>query len=134
MKMENTINLLKTGAAAVLGGAAYWLGGLDKLLLTLGAVMVLDYITGLLCAWHTKSLSSAIGFRGIVKKVMLLTVVALAFLVEELTGGILALREITIMFFVVNEGLSILENAAGTGLPLPDRLRQVLRQLGSKEE
>lgn len=127
--MERTFTALKGIAAAIGGFAVFWLGGIDELLIALIGAVVLDYITGLLAAWHTRMLSSEIGFRGIAKKVMLLSVVALAFIIERVTGDSLPLREITIMFFVVNEGLSVLENAARIGLPLPKKLLEVLRQL-----
>ncbi len=107
--MKDLALRIKAGSAALGGCVVYWLGGLDKLLIALITVMALDYATGLLAAWYGKALSSAEGFRGIAKKVMALTVVALAYTIESVTGGAFPLREITIMFFVVNESLSILK-------------------------
>ena len=130
--MKDFAMRIKAGIAAVSGCVLNWLGGLDELLIALIAVLVLDYATGLLAAWYGKALSSAQGFRGIAKKVMALTVVALAYTIESVTGGAFPLREITIMFFVVNESLSILENAAKTGLPIPDRIKNALSQLREK--
>ena len=128
--MDNTI--IKAALATVGGGIAFWLGGLDQLLSALIAAMVLDYLTGILRAIHRKALSSEIGFKGIAKKALTLVVVALSFIIESLTAHALPLREIVIMFFIANEGISILENAAGTGLPIPARLREVLAQLREK--
>lgn len=130
--MEGLLLFIKGALAAVGGFIVYWLGGLDQLLIALIAMVVLDYMTGLLAAWHNKTLSSAVGFRGIAKKVMLLGVVALAYIIERITSDSLPLREIAIMFFVVNEALSVLENAAKTGLPIPDKLKEVLQQLKGK--
>lgn len=127
--MVNALNAIKFGFATVGGVIVFWLGGLDRLLAALIAVIVLDYLTGIIKAIHTKTLSSRVGFDGIAKKVQALVVVALAFIIENLTAHTLPLREIVIMFFVANEGISILENAAGTGLPIPARLRAVLVQL-----
>jgi toxin secretion/phage lysis holin len=130
--MEEIALFIKACAAAVCGFIAYWLGGIDHILIALLALVVLDYITGLLAAWQNKELSSSTGFRGIIKKIMTLAVVALAYTVEGLAG--VPLREITIMFFAINEALSILENAAKTGLPIPKKLHEVLKQLKGKEE
>lgn len=120
--------------AAIGGFVVYWLGGLDRLLIALLAVVVLDYLTGVLKAIHNRTLSSELGFRGISKKVLCFIVVALAYVVEGLTAHSLPLREVVIVFFVANEGLSILENAAQTGLPVPDRLKAVLAQLREAPE
>lgn len=125
--MDEFALIIKSGAAVVGGFLAYWLGGIDQLLTALIAMVVMDYLTGLLSAWHNKALSSRIGFRGIAKKIMTLAIIALACTVEGLAG--VPLREITIMFFIVNEALSILENAAEIGLPLPPKLKAVLKQL-----
>ena len=120
---------IKSVAAAVGGWIIYWLGGLDQLLTALIAVIVLDYLTGVLRAVHQRALSSEIGFSGIAKKIFCMALVALAFVIEEITVKALPLREIVILFFIANEGVSILENAAGTGIPIPVKLREVLQQL-----
>jgi toxin secretion/phage lysis holin len=132
--MNNTFAAIKYGLTVAGGFVAYWLGGVDKLLTALIAFMVLDYATGLLGAWSSHTISSAVGFRGIAKKVMLLGVVAVAFIIEDVTGGNLPLRELTIMFFIANEGLSILENAATAGLPLPTKLKDALLQVRKGSE
>lgn len=133
--MENGVLFtIKAAIAAVGGGIAYWLGGLDQLLTALLVVIVLDYLTGILKAIHNRELSSEIGFKGIAKKVMCLLVVALAFVIENVTAHTLPLREIVIMFFIANEGLSILENAAGAGLPVPQKLVEILAQLKGRDD
>jgi len=131
-KMATFGTCLKTLLAAAIGAIVYWLGGLDQLLVTLLAVIVLDYCTGLLSGAHNRELSSKTGFAGIAKKVVLLGVVALSFIIQQVIGGAVPLREVTITFFVVNEGLSILENAAEMGLPIPQRLKELLQQLRIK--
>lgn len=131
--MDHVIAAIKCTVALLGGWIAWLLGGVDKLLIALLAFMAMDYITGLLSAWTRRIISSETGFRGIAKKVILLGVVAVAFLIEDITGGGLPLREMTIMFFLANEGLSILENAANAGLPLPKRLVDVLVQVKEKE-
>ncbi len=129
--MEEIVLFIKYAAAAVCGFLAHWLGGIDHILTALIAMVVLDYMTGLLAAWQNKELSSSTGFKGIIKKIMTLAVVALAYTAEGVTG--VPLREITIMFFVINEALSILENAVKTGLPIPSKLQAVLKQLKGKD-
>lgn len=116
------------------GGIAYWLGGVDNILICLIAMIVIDYLTGVLQAITTKTVDSNIGFRGIVKKVFILAIVALAFIIETATGGTVAIREIVIMFFIANEAISLLENAGKIGLPFPEKLTEILKQLkGGKE-
>ena len=123
---------LKAVISSVLGSVAYWLGGLDQLLAALMTLVVLDYASGLIAAWHNKELSSRIGFQGIAKKIMTMAVVVLAYTVQGVAG--IPLREITIMFFIVNEALSVLENAAEIGLPIPEKLKSVLKQLKGDTE
>jgi len=125
--MDHAILFFKTVFAAAGGAVAFWLGGLDKLLIALVVMMGLEYVAGILRAWYSRALSSAMGFRGIAKKVMLLVVVA--FVIEYVTEGAFPVREIVIIFFIANEGLSILENAAALGLPLPQKLREALAQI-----
>lgn len=127
--MEHALFGIKSALAAIGGFCAYWLGGLDVILVLLLAAIVLDYISGLVAAWHNRELNSGVGFRGIAKKIMSLLVVALAYVIEHAIGGTFPLREITIMFFVVNEALSMLENAGKIGLPIPEKLKDALAQL-----
>ena len=92
---------------------------------------VLDYFTGIVKAIYKKELSSAIGFKGLVKKVMVFVVVAVAYNVQKLTGDVIPLREVVIVFFICNEALSILENAAEF-INIPPQLKAVLLQLRDK--
>ncbi len=120
--------------AAMIGGAiAGWAGGWDALLSTLCMLMVVDYITGVIRGIIDKKLSSRVGFTGILKKVLIYCIVILAAQIQAAVVPQLPLREMTIMFFVANEGLSILENAGGV-LPLPQKLKDVLVQLRAKDE
>ena len=118
-----------------IGGVAtkIW-GGWDMLLYALVVLIVIDYITGLIKAIYTKTLSSEVGFKGLCKKVTILLVVALANVIGQLTGDNLAIREIVIMFFVANEGISILENSAVIYPDMPEPLKKVLLQLRDKKE
>ena len=105
------------------------------LLVALVVFMALDYVTGLMCAVAEKKLSSAVGFRGICKKVLILMLVGLANIVDlHVVGTGSALRGAVICFYLSNEGLSLLENAAHIGLPVPDKLKDVLAQLHRREE
>lgn len=117
--------------ATLIGGwLGYFLGGLDGLLIALIIFMVLDYITGLMCAVIDKKLSSAVGFRGICKKVLILMLVGLANVIDmHVVGTGSALRGAVIAFYLSNEGLSLLENAAHIGLPVPEKMKEVLAQL-----
>ena len=123
-------------AAAMVGGwLGYFFGGLDGLMIALIIFMALDYITGLMCAVIDKKLSSAVGFRGICKKVLILMLVGVANVVDiHIVGTGSALRSAVICFYLSNEGLSLLENAAHIGLPIPDKMKDVLAQLHGREE
>ena len=102
-------------------------GGFDIALQSLVIAIVLDYISGLIKAYNTKSLSSKIGFKGILKKVGILCIVALAVLVDNISGSTGAIRTLVIYYFVANEGLSIIENLAEAGLPIPEALKKALK-------
>lgn len=129
--MEKYFNWLSFAVGAFGGPVAGLLGGWDMLLKAIVVLMVLDYITGLLKGVYTKTLSSEIGFRGLLKKVMVLIVIVAANVLQGLVGGAVPLREVVIMFFIANEGLSLLENAA-VMVAVPDQLRDVLLQVREK--
>lgn len=117
---------------AVFGGWFVWLmGGWDTLLIALLTLMCVDFITGYIKGLYKKELSSKTGFNGIVKKVYIIAIVSVAVVCERI--GIPAMREVTIMFFAVNEALSILENAGETGLPIPESLKRALIQIREKK-
>lgn len=120
----------------VMGGwLGYFLGGYDGLLYALIVFMVMDYITGVMCAVSDKKLSSAVGFKGICRKVIILMLVGIANLLDvEVIGTGAVLRTAVIFFYLSNEGVSLLENAAHLGLPIPEKLKAVLAQLHNKSE
>lgn len=122
-------------AIAALGGwLGYFLGGMDGLMIALIVLMTLDYVSGVMCAIIDKKLSSAVGFKGICKKVFILMLVGVAHIIDlHVVGTGSALRGAVICFYMSNEGLSLLENAAHIGLPIPDKLRDILSQLHDKE-
>ena len=122
-------------AITALGGwLGYFLGGMDGLMIALIVMMTLDYISGVMCAIIDKKLSSAVGFKGICKKVFILMLVGVAHIIDlHVVGTGSALRGAVICFYMSNEGLSLLENAAHIGLPIPDKLRDILAQLHDKE-
>ena len=113
---------------SVIATTFIWLvGGFDVALSCLLVAIVIDYISGLIKAYNTKTLSSSIGFRGILKKVGILLIVMLSVLVDRITidnGGV---RTLVIYYFVANEGLSIIENLAQAGLPVPKQLKNALK-------
>ena len=122
-------------AVTALGGwLGYFLGGMDGLLIALLVLMVLDYISGIMCAIADKNLDSRIGFRGIFKKALILMMVGVANIVDvHIVGNGSALRGAVICFYTSNEALSLFENAAHLGLPIPDKLRDILSQLHNRE-
>lgn len=121
----------KTIFSAISGFIIYFLGGWDGLIVTLLSFIVLDFVTGILKAIYTKTLSSEIGYKGIIKKVCLLLVVGVAVMLET-NLKVPAIREIVIMFFIANEGISILENIGQMGIDLPSKLKDILLQLKDK--
>lgn len=125
--VEKYFNSISSISAVIVGALTYLLGGWDILIIALLILMVLDYISGILKGLYTKKLSSQIGFKGILKKIFILIIVSLSVICEKL--GVPAIREITIVFFAVNEGLSILENATEMGLPIPEAIKDTLLQI-----
>lgn len=122
--MENWLNAI----ISIVCTTFIWLiGGLDVALLCLLVAIVLDYISGLIKAYNTKTLSSNIGFRGILKKVGILIIVMLAVVVDRVTINNGGIRTLVIYYFVANEGLSIIENLAQAGLPIPKALKDALK-------
>lgn len=121
-------------AFTVLGGLLGWfLGGFDGFLYALVALMVADYITGVMCAIVEKKLSSEIGFKGIFKKVLIFILVGVGHLIDtNLIGDGSVLRTAIIFFYCSNEGVSMLENAGRLGLPIPEKLKDILVRLHNK--
>lgn len=127
----NSIQLI---FAAVGGWIGWFLGGCDGLLYALLLFVVSDYITGVLCAVSDKKLSSAVGFKGIARKVLIFILIGIAnaldLYVLEHAG---VLRTAVIFFYISNEGLSLIENSVHLGLPVPDKLKDVLEQLHDRD-
>lgn len=133
--MKDLWNWLQIVIAAIGGGLGYFLGGYDGFLYALVMFVVLDYITGLMCAILDKKLSSEIGFRGIFKKVLIFVMVGVAHLIDSrMIGDGSVLRTAIIFFYCSNEGVSLLENASRVGLPVPQKLKDILIQLHDKGE
>lgn len=121
--------------AAVGGWLGYFLGGCDGLLYALVAFVVVDYITGVMCAVSEKNLSSTVGFKGICRKVLIFLLVGIANILDvQVIGTGSVLRTAVIFFYISNEGVSLMENAAHLGLPVPERVKAVLEQLHDKAE
>lgn len=121
--------------AAVGGWLGWFLGGCDGLLFALVAFVVIDYITGIMCAIVDKKLSSAVGFKGIFKKVLIFALVGVGHILDtRVIGAGSVLRTAVIFFYLSNEGISLLENAGHLGLPIPKKLKSILEQLHDRSE
>ena len=128
----NTVQLV---FAAVGGWLGWFIGGCDGLLYALVVFVVVDYITGVMCAAADKELSSEVGFRGIAKKVLIFLLVGVANIIDvQVIGSGSVLRTAVIFFYLSNEGVSLLENAAHLGLPIPKKLKDVLAQIHDRAE
>ena len=133
--MEKIWRGIQTGIAAIGGVCAFFWGGLDNLFIALLVFAAVDYATGVLAAIIKKKLNSQIGFKGIAKKVFMFLIVGIANIVDVRliqTGS--GVRTATILFYIANEGVSLLENPARCGLPIPKRLKDILTQLHEKSE
>ena len=122
-------------AVTVIGGwMGYFLGSLDGLMIALVIFVVLDYVTGIMCAIADKKLSSSVGFKGICRKVLIFLLVGVAHIVDlHVVGSGSVLRGAVVCFYLSNEGVSMLENAAHLGLPVPEKLKVILEQLHDRE-
>lgn len=128
----NTIQLTFTAVGGWLG---YFLGGCDGLLIALVVFVVVDYITGVMCAVADKELSSEVGFKGICRKVLIFILVGIANILDvQVIGTGRILRTAVIFFYLSNEGVSLLENAGHLGLPIPEKLKLVQEQLHDRTE
>jgi toxin secretion/phage lysis holin len=126
---------LQIAITGIGGWLGYVLGGMDGLLIALVVFITIDYITGIMCAVIDKKLSSEVGFKGIFKKVLILMLVGIANVIDvHVVGTGSALRGATVCFYLSNEGLSILENTVHLGLPVPEKLKEVLSQLHNRDE
>lgn len=128
----NTIQLI---FSAVGGWLGYFLGGCDGLLYALIAFVVIDYVTGMMCAIINRELSSAVGFKGIFRKALIFLLVGIANIIDvQVIGTGAVLRTAVIFFYISNEGVSLLENAGHLGLPIPEKIKTVLEQLHDRAE
>ena len=126
---------VQTAAVAIGGYLGYFVGGVDGLMTALIIFMVIDYITGLMCAIVDRKLSSEVGFKGICKKVLIMMLVGVAHIVDlHVVGTGSALRSAVVCFYMSNEGVSLLENTAHLGLPIPEKLKDILSQLHGRED
>lgn len=127
----NTIQVVISGIGGWLG---YFLGGCDGLLIALVVFVVVDYITSVMCAVADKKLSSEVGFKGICRKVLIFLLVGIANILDvQVIGTGSVLRTAVIFFYISNEGISLTENAAHLGLPIPEKLKVVLEQLHDRD-
>ncbi|MGS0745872.1 phage holin family protein [Syntrophomonas erecta subsp. sporosyntropha] len=133
--MKNAINTIQIALSAFGGWLGWVLGGWDGFLYALITFVVIDYLTGVMLAILEKRLSSEVGARGIFKKVLIFSLVAVGHIIDAqvITNGS-AVRTAVIFFYLSNEGISILENAAKIGLPIPEKLKLVLDQLNKEEK
>lgn len=133
--MKEFWNVIQLVFAAVGGWLGWFLGGCDGLLFALIAFVIIDYITGVMCAVADKTLSSEVGFRGICRKVLIFLLVGIGHIIDtQVIGSGSVLRTAVIFFYLSNEGVSLVENAAHLGLPIPAKLKAVLEQLHDRSE
>lgn len=133
--MKEFWNMIQLVFAGIGGWLGYFLGGCDGLLYALLAFVVVDYITGVMCAVSDHTLSSEVGFKGICRKVLIFLLVGIANILDVQVVGIgSVLRTAVIFFYISNEGVSLLENAGHLGLPIPEKMKDVLQQLHDRSE
>lgn len=133
--MKEFWTTIQLAFAAVGGWLGWFLGGCDGLLFALIAFVVIDYITGVMCAVSDHTLSSEVGFRGICRKVLIFLLVGIANILDvQVIGTGSVLRTAVIFFYISNEGVSLLENAGHLGLPIPQKLKDILAQLHDRAD
>ncbi|EGO86524.1 phage holin family protein [Clostridium botulinum C] len=133
--MKNVIETIQIVFATIGGYIGWFLGGVDGFMYALITFVIIDYLTGLMVAVLEKKLSSEVGFRGIFKKVLIFVFVGIGNIVDvHLIKKGSAIRTATIFFYISNEGISIIENSAKIGLPVPKKLQDILAQLNKEEK
>lgn len=133
--MKTVWNWIQVALAAIGGGFGWFLGEMDGFFYALIAFVLIDYLTGVMCAIIDKKLSSNVGFRGIFRKVLIFVMVGVGHVIDtQLIGDGSVLRTAVIFFYISNEGISLLENASHIGLPIPQKLKDVLAQLHDRGE
>ena len=133
MNPDNIIRIIKLAFAAIGGFMSYIFGGFDSLLIALLSLMVIDYLSGILKALYNKNLNSSIGFKGLLKKVMIILVVILVSVLQKAVADGIPLRDVVLMFYAANEGISVVENL-GTVIPIPDAVKSFFEQLREDDE
>jgi toxin secretion/phage lysis holin len=129
--MNDILTIIKVVFSAIMTALSYLFGGFDGLLIALLFCIVADYITGVLAAIYEKKLNSQVGFKGIIKKVVILIIVALSVEISAITGAD-SIRDLVICFYIANEGISLLENAGRMDVPFLSKLKDLLEQLKDK--
>ena len=133
--MKEFWNVIQMVFAAIGGWLGWFLGGCDGLLIALVVFVVIDYVTGVMCAVSDKKLSSEVGFKGICRKVLIFLLVGIANILDvQVIGTGSVLRTAVIFFYLSNEGVSLLETAAHLGLPVPEKMKDILAQLHDRAE
>ena len=133
--MKTVWNTVQFSFAAVGGFLGWFLGGCDGLLYALIAFVTVDYVTGVMCAVADRKLSSSVGFKGIFRKVLIFVMVGISHILDtQVIGNGSVLRTAVIFFYISNEGVSLLENASHLGLPVPEPVKTVLKQLHDRSE
>ena len=131
-KLQIIIDSIAGAVGAIIG---FLFGEVNGLFWALIAFMALDYITGVIVAVINKRLSSEVGFKGLAKKFLILVFVAVGHIADTyILGGTPAAMSAVMLFYIANEGISIIENAAALGLPVPKKLEDIMEQIKSKEE
>ena len=131
----NTLLNYKLIISSIGGVLGVFLGGMDGLIYALLAFSVIDYVTGIMCAIDKKELSSSVGFKGIARKIIIFSLVGVANILDVyILGHVGVLRAEVIFFYLSNEGISILENTSKLGLPVPEKLQNILQQLNKEEK
>ena len=132
--MKDLWNTIQIIFAAIGGWLGWFLGGFDGLLYALIIFVVVDYITGVMCAVVDKNLSSSVGSKGICRKVLIFAMVGIAHVLDaNVIGDGSVLRTAVIFFYISNEGVSLLENASHLGLPIPEKMKDILEQLHDRD-
>ena len=133
--MKTVWNWIQAALAVVGGGLGWFFGEMDGFFYALIAFVVIDYLTGVMCAIIDRKLSSAVGFKGIFRKVLIFLLVGIANIIDvQVIGTGAVLRTAVIFFYISNEGVSLLENAGHLGLPIPEKIKTVLEQLHDRAE
>lgn len=133
--MKEFWNMVQMVIAGIGGWLGWFLGGFDGLVYALLVFVVIDYVTGVMCAVADRSLSSEVGFRGIAKKVLVFLLVGVVNILDvHVIGNGSVLRTAVIFFYISNEGVSLLENASRLGLPIPEKMKAVLKQLHERSD